>query len=210
MAEQEQAHVEETVETPEPAAGTDNTAATQETEQDKALQAAIDRAVTKALQTQEKRLKREAEQAIEAEKKSLQEKHLLEQGKFQELAEQRAAELAALKAEAAIKDLQARTANMLAERKLSSLTPLFDADLSTMEGRTEAAELLERIIDEAAEERVTSRLKTPRAPTGGNGRNVQSGTLAEQLLTAQRNNDWNRVAQLNDLIMEARHKALAK
>lgn len=207
MAEQEQAHVEETVETPEPAAGTDTT---QETEQDKSLQAAIDRAVTKALQTQEKRLKREAEQAIESEKKALQEKHLLEQGKFQELAETRAAELAALKAEAAIKDLQARTANMLAERKLSSLTPLFNSDLSTMEGRVEATELLNRIIDEAAEERVTSRLKTPHTPTGGNGRGIQAGTLAEQLLAAQRAGDWNRVAKLNDQIMEARHKALVQ
>lgn len=163
MSEQDQGQPEETVETPVLDAGTDNAEPQNE---DKTLQAQIDRAVTRALQTQEKRLKRESEQAIEAEKKALQEKHLQEQGKFQELAEARSAELASLRAEAASKDLQAKTANMLAERKLSSINPLFDADLSTMEGRVEAAELLDKIIDEAAEERVTSRLKTPHVPAG--------------------------------------------
>jgi hypothetical protein len=147
----------------EPSPGTQST---EQTDAEKARQAELDRAVTKALETARRKWQREQEDQLAEEKRRAAEKLLAEQGKFKELAEAREAELAALRADAAAKDLAAKTSRLLADRKLTGLQPLFDADLGTIEGRVEAADVLQRTIDEAVEARVVERLQTPGTPRG--------------------------------------------
>jgi hypothetical protein len=188
---------------------TPETQSTEQTDAEKARQAELDRAVTKALETARRKWQREQEDQLAEEKRRAAEKLLAEQGKFKELAEAREAELAALRADAAAKDLAAKTSRLLADRKLTGLQPLFDADLSTMEGRAEAADVLQRTIDEVVEARVVERLRSPNTPRGTgttSSGSTSGGSLAAQLQAAQRASDWAQVALINDQMMDALHE----
>jgi hypothetical protein len=196
----------ETSDATEPTPETRNT---EQTDDDKARQAELDRAVTKALETARRKWAREQEDQLAEEKRRAAEKLLAEQGKFKELAEAREAELAALRADAAAKDLAAKTSRLLADRKLTGLQPLFDSDLSTIEGRAEAADVLQRTIDEVVEARVVERLRSPNSPRGTgtpSSSSASGGSLQAQLQAAQRAGDWAQVALINNQIMDALHE----
>ena len=198
---------EQPVQTPETETQNTDTGVAMTPEIEKLVQSLSDRAVTKALETQRKRLERETEERLLAEKKAHEEARLAEQGKYKELAEAREAELSAMRAEAAAKELKAKTVSILADRNLHELQPIFDADLSTIEGRTTAIEAMQKAVEDAVEARVNERLRTPGAPRGA-VKSIATGSLSEQLIAAQRAGDWTRVAAVNNQIMEARHRQL--
>jgi hypothetical protein len=161
-------------------------------EMEKRLQSMADRMVTKALETQRKKLEKDTEARIESERKKLTEKQLAEQGKYQELAEQREAELAAIRADLAAKELTAQTVQVLADRGVPGLAKVFDADLNSIEGRIEAADLIKQIVDEAVESRVNDRLKTPGAPRGTRRTGNQTLNPVAAMNEALRNGDLNQ------------------
>lgn len=98
----------------------------------------VDREVSKALATREEKLRRE-----QAEKEQ----------NWEALAKQNEAELNQLR-------LGSATSQMLAKSKLSHLAPVFESDFSTIEGRTSAAESLNKLISAEVERRINERLKT--------------------------------------------------
>lgn len=128
--------------------------------EEKYSQSEVDRRVNEAIQ------KREA-----AWKKEQEEKGLKETQQYKTLFEKSEAERVAL-------ELRDKTRQAFEEKKLGSLAPVFNSDLSTVEGRTKAAEQLNTLIEATVEQRVAERLKTP-TPPGKTG-SVGAGKLTPE------------------------------
>lgn len=174
-------------------------------DEDVETQRRIDRAVTKALKTQRDKLEHDWEARLEAERKEAEQKALVEQGKWKELSEQKSAELDAIRAEAAARELRAETASALAERGLPKLAEFFEHDTSTLETRLEVADKLQEVIDARAEELVNARLKTPALPRGA--QTPQATDMASRIKDAERAGDWKLSLQLKNEQMEAFRKS---
>ncbi len=136
----------------------------------KFTQSDLDRAIAKALQTRESKLRAEWEAKTKAEREAAERKRLEEEKNYQTLYEKAEAERKAL-------ELRSQTARVLAEKGLASLEPVFSADLSTLEGRTAAADSVKQLIDEEVEKRVNERLKTPAPPKS---KPAPGGTLSAE------------------------------
>jgi len=130
--------------TPEP----DGTTEQNSEQEPRFTQADLDRAISKAIETREARLKSKFE-----------EDRLREQQQFQELAERRERELQALKT-----GLETRT--KLQELGVPELGDIFELDLGNVEGRVAAAERIAGIIKAKAEDAVKSRLRPNPVPQG--------------------------------------------
>lgn len=124
---------------------------TQQTQQQTYSQADLDRAIQRAIETRERNIKTELEQ-----------KALVEQGRFKEAAE-------AAERRARALELDRDTARHLAEVGLPQLAGAFEMDVTTLDGRKAAAKAVKALIDEAVEARVAERLKTKPATGNANG-----------------------------------------
>lgn len=113
----------------------------------------LDRRVSDAIAKREAALKQEAEEA-----------KLKEKQQFEQLYTKAEADRKAL-------DLRVKTREVLEEKKLGALSPIFEQDLGTIEGRKAAAEKLGTLIEARVNELVNERLKTPtppgKTPAGG-------------------------------------------
>lgn len=122
----------------------------------------LDRRVTEAIKTRERKL--DEERRLEREKAEAEK--AAAEGKFKELYEKAEREKAA-----AILRLQTREA--LSEKGLDAFAGIFEADVSTLDGRVAAAEDLKKHFDKAVEIEVLKRLETKRpgkgSPGGHNG-----------------------------------------
>lgn len=115
----------------------------------------VDRIVSKALDTREKKLRAE----LESEKKKLQRAKLEEEQEYKALYEQATKEAESLK-------MLRETSEMLSEKNLGNLLPVFESDLSTMDGRVAVTDKLTEFIEAEVEKRVTERIKTPSPAKG--------------------------------------------
>lgn len=115
----------------------------------------VDRRISEA----RKKWESESEAKLAAERKRLDEEKLRQDQKFKELADLKERELSELK-------LRDGTRTALAAKGLSDLAPVFDLDVSTLDGRTAAAEVLNKQINDLVEKRVAERLKSPPAAKG--------------------------------------------
>lgn len=118
-------------------------------------QSDVDRAISQALATREKKLKEEAEQ-----------QRLKEKEEYQQLYETEAQKRAAL-------ELRSSTQEALVEKGLTELGGIFDADMSTIEGRVKVVEDLKGRLDKLVEAEVTKRLNGSAPP--GRGRGAEPG-----------------------------------
>jgi hypothetical protein len=112
-------------------------------------QADLDRAISQAIKTREENLRKEQEEAA---RKAEQEKLIAEQ-KYKELFERQKAEADRLR-------LSTETAKELASRGLGHFGDLFEADLSTMDGRKKAIEIIDKTLKDELERRINEKLKT--------------------------------------------------
>lgn len=122
--------------------GTTDSGNSSQTTEPTYTQSDLDRAISKALTTRERELKAQAErEKAEAE------------NNFRSLYEQEQAQRAAL-------ELERDTSRFLSEQGLSSLSPVFDADFSSLDGRKVAAKALKKQIDSEVQRLVNERLKS--------------------------------------------------
>lgn len=127
-------------------------------------QAELDQAVTRALETRERNLK------AEFEAKSAEEK-----GEFKKLYESEKQRNARL-------ELDRETSKLLADSGLTNLSSVFEAEVSTLDGRKAAVKSLKAAIETEVEKRVADKLKTTTPPKGaadGAGKKVSEMTPEE-------------------------------
>jgi len=137
---------------------------------EKELQSRLDRAVTQAVETRERKLAEEHKTALEqAERAKLE-----AEGNYKALAEKFQGDLDAERQARAQADLRVETANLLVREQMSAFSALFDKDLSTLQGRAEAVALLkaevEKTVAAQVEEAVKKRLASNDLPPGGKHR----------------------------------------
>ena len=130
-------------------------------------QADMDRTVQKALATFEKNQEGKHQEALKEAKSKAEETRLAEQGKFKELAEQKEAELQAIKASRAAQELRAGTIVALNDKGLGTLAKAFDGDFDTLDGRKAMVDAVAASVAETVEAQVKEKLGSKPPPPGG-------------------------------------------
>jgi len=120
-------------------------------------QSEVDSRVSQALKTSSAKLKAQFERDLAAAKESADRKALEDKEEYKTLYENERQTKERL-------ELSKQTYDALASQKLGDLIPVFESDLSSIDGRKTAAEHMKSIIDKRVEEEVSRRLKTPAPP----------------------------------------------
>ena len=142
-------------------AGADSTKE-KETQEKTYSQSDLDRVVSKMYE----RIKAEKDAEVEAERKRLEEEKLIADKKFKDLAENKTAELEALKAEVAAKKFEAEARAKLGDLELSDLAPLVLTRHDTIDDIAKTGTALKELIDKKVQDGINAAMDTGHRSVG--------------------------------------------